>query len=139
MRDSRELYVFLIEDNAADARLVREAFKVSGRKVRLVSASNGAEALALLRRERPNLILLDLNLPAVDGREVLESLKSDKRMKHIPIAVLTSSDLPEDVIAAYRAGANCYVQKPLELNELFTRINGLIDFWADTAILPENA
>jgi len=129
-------YILLVEDNPADERLIREAFKAVNGKVTVLSAQSGAEALALLRRERPNLILLDLNLPGVDGREVLEQLKGDKRLRHLPIVVLTSSAMPEDIAAAYRAGANCYMQKPIELNDLFDKIRNLYEFWTQTALLP---
>jgi len=128
--------ILLVEDNPADERLIREAFKAAAADVGILAASNGAEALALLRRERPDMILLDLNLPAVDGREVLESLKSDKRLRHIPIVVLTSSRMPRDVLSAYRSGANCYMQKPIDLTQLFDKIKNLFQFWTETAVLP---
>jgi chemotaxis family two-component system response regulator Rcp1 len=128
--------VLLVEDNPGDERLVREAFKAANANVIITSASNGAEALALLRRTRPDLILLDLNLPMVDGREVLQEVKHDKRLRHIPVIILTSSVMPQDVLAAYRAGANCYMQKPMDLASLFARIRELIEFWTRTAILP---
>lgn len=128
--------VLLVEDNPGDERLIREAFKTTNADVTVMCANSGAEALALLRRERPNFILLDLNLPAVDGREVLQHLKADKRMRHIPIVVLTSSLLPQDIMAAYRSGANCYMEKPLEMPLLFQRIRDLFHFWTETAVLP---
>jgi len=128
--------ILLVEDNPADERLIREAFKAATADVCILAASNGAEALALLRRERPNMILLDLNLPAVDGREVLDSLKNDKRLRHIPIVVLTSSAMPRDVLSAYRSGANCYLQKPIDLSQLFDKIRNLFQFWTETAVLP---
>jgi len=128
--------VLLVEDNPGDERLIREGFKSTGADITVMCANSGAEALALLRRERPNLILLDLNLPAVDGREVLHNLKSDKRLRHIPIVVLTSSLLPQDILAAYRNGANCYMEKPLDLPVLFQRIRELFHFWTETAVLP---
>ncbi len=137
MADSqKKYYVLLVEDNPADERLIREAFNAACNDVAITSASNGAEALALLRRERPNFILLDLNLPAVDGREVLRQLKSDKRLRHIPIIVLTSSLMPRDILGAYRSGANCYLQKPLDLPVLFEKIRELYNFWTRTAVLP---
>ena len=136
MAGDQKYDVLLVEDNPADERLVREAFKAVRPDVHLLCASNGAEALALLRRTRPHLILLDLNLPAVDGREVLEQIKSDRRLRHIPVAVLTSSSIPQDVLAAYRNGANCYLQKPLDVTKLFDRIRDLMEFWTTTAILP---
>ncbi len=129
-------YVLLVEDNPADERLIREAFKATDPSVAVTVAGNGAEALALLRRERPNLIILDLNLPAVDGREVLDQLKGDKRMRHIPIVVFTSSVMPEDIMSCYRSGANCYLQKPMDLAVLFDRVRELLHFWTRTAVLP---
>ena len=131
-----KLNILLVEDNPADERLIREAFKAAAANVSILAASNGAEALALLRRERPDMILLDLNLPAVDGREVLDSLKNDKRLRHIPIVILTSSVMPRDVLAAYRSGANCYLQKPIDLAQLFDKIKNLFQFWTETAVLP---
>lgn len=133
---SRKYHVLLVEDNPADERLIREAFKAADANIALMTANNGAEALALLRRERPDFILLDLNLPAVDGREVLEELKCDKRLKHIPIVILTSSLMPQDIMAAYRSGANCYMQKPVELAALFEKVQQLYRFWTETAVLP---
>ena len=132
----RSCYVLVVEDNPGDQRLIREALQASGFDVTIRCAGNGAEALALLRRERPNLILLDLNLPAVDGREVLEQLKGDKRLRHIPIVVLTSSLMPQDILSAYVSGANCYLQKPIDLTVLFDRMRELISFWLHTAVLP---
>ncbi len=137
MADSqKKYYVLLVEDNPADERLIREAFEAAGNDIAIKCAGNGAEALALLRRERPNLILLDLNLPAVDGREVLQQLKCDKRLLHIPIVVLTSSVMPRDILGAYRSGANCYLQKPLDMPVLFEKIRELYHFWTRTAVLP---
>ena len=133
---ARTCYVLLVEDNPGDQRRIREALDASGFDVTIRCAGNGAEALALLRRERPNLILLDLNLPAVDGREVLDQLKADKRLQHIPIIVLTSSLMPQDILSAYRSGANCYMQKPLDLTVLFDRMRELISFWTRVAVLP---
>ena len=132
----RKYNILLVEDNPGDERLIREAFKAIEGDIAVMSANSGSEALALLRRERPDMILLDLNLPGVDGREVLQELKRDKRLRHIPIVVLTSSLMPGDVLSAYRAGANCYLQKPVDLTTLFEKIRELFHFWTDTAVLP---
>ncbi|HEX5432015.1 MAG TPA: response regulator [Bryobacteraceae bacterium] len=133
---AQQFYILLVEDNPADEQLMREAVAASGYRVRVMTAVNGAEALALMRRERPNLILLDLNLPAVDGRKVLQTLKAQARQRYVPIIVFTSSAAPHDIIAAYTAGANCYMRKPTDFDGLAERIKVLLHFWMEHVLFP---
>jgi len=136
-------HILLVEDNPGDVRLITESLDLSEWEARLSVVQDGATALAFLAQEgeyadapRPNLILLDLNLPRVDGREVLRRVKSDPDLAAIPMVVFTSSRAPEDVQAAYAAHGNCYVQKPLHLDGLSTALESIRDFWLNTTILP---
>jgi chemotaxis family two-component system response regulator Rcp1 len=128
--------LLLIEDNPGDVRLTEEAFRRVNESVRLHVATDGVEAMSFLRREgiyarvpRPVLILLDLNLPKLDGREVLSLIKADEQLKTIPVLVLTLSDAPADVTNSYQAQANCYLKKPLSLEEFQDLILSLDRFW----------
>jgi len=137
----RDLEILLVEDNPADVRLVKEAFKEVGASVALHSVGSGDAALAWLRREagtarRPDLVLLDLNLPGMSGREVLSALKHDTGLGSIPVVVLTSSAAPTDVLDCYERGANCYVVKPVDFAGMRRQLSGLRDFWRDVAVLP---
>src|SRR4051794_2001306 len=143
MRQDRELEILLVEDNIADARLTIEAFKSSALPHCLSHTVDGVEALEYLRREgrfsqarRPDLILLDLNLPRKDGRELLTEIKSDQQLKHIPVVVLTTSQAQEDILRAYSLYANCYVCKPMELDDFTRIIKSIEDFWLATVKLP---
>jgi len=136
MSQTEQTYVLVVEDDPAQQRLMQEALKETGRDVKLVAATSGAEAMALMQRERPNLILLDLSLPAMDGREVLKALKRDSRLNYIPIVVFTASSAEHDIVSAYSAGANCYLQKPPDFPELVRCMSALLNFWTDTASLP---
>ncbi|HEX9837178.1 MAG TPA: response regulator [Alphaproteobacteria bacterium] len=135
--------IMLVEDNPADARLTREALRESGVPTRLHHVSDGEQALDFLNRcngfdgsPRPDIILLDLNLPRMDGRDVLRELKSDPKLMTIPVVVLTTSEAEEDIIRSYELHANCYVQKPVDLDK-FLAILGLIEnFWLSTVRLP---
>src|SRR5438874_12852403 len=116
--------ILLVEDNPADVRLTREALKEGKVYNNLHWAKDGVEALEFLRREgkhakapRPDIILLDLNLPKKDGREVLSEIKSDDQLKHIPVVILTTSKAEEDVLRSYELHANCYVTKPVDLDK----------------------
>lgn len=139
----RTIHILLVEDNVGDARLVQEAFRHAGARCQLSHVVNGVEALEFLRRagpheraSRPDLILLDLNLPRKDGREVLAEIKSDVTLRRIPVIVLTTSQAQDDILCAYDLHANCYVTKPGELDE-FTRIIRCLDeFWLSVARLP---
>jgi two-component system, chemotaxis family, response regulator Rcp1 len=143
MRHDRELQILLVEDNMADARLTMEAFKSSQLTHSVNHALDGVEALEFLRREgkhqnapRPDLILLDLNLPRKDGREVLTEIKADQCFKRIPVVVLTTSDAQEDILRAYALYANCYVCKPMHYDDFHRVIKSIEDFWLTTVKLP---
>ena len=130
------LDLLLVEDNPGDVRLTEEAFRRVNDGVRLHVAADGVEAMAFLRREgvyagkpRPVLILLDLNLPKLDGREVLSLIKTDEQLQTIPVLILTLSDAPADVRNSYQARANCYLKKPLSLEEFQDLILSLNRFW----------
>lgn len=135
--------ILLVEDNPADALLTTKHLKRAKIANRVHIAEDGEEALAFLRREgkyaaavRPDLILLDLNLPKLDGREVLAAIKQDKSLRLIPVVVLTTSESEEDVARAYGFHANCYVVKPVDLEE-FSKLVGAIDnFWFTVVRLP---
>src|SRR5437764_5186692 len=143
MRQDRELEILLVEDNIADARLTIEAFKSSTLPHCLSHTQDGIEALEYLRREgrysqaqRPDLILLDLNLPRKDGREVLYDIKTDHALRRIPVVVLTTSQAQEDIQRAYSLYANCYICKPMELDDFTRIVKSIEDFWLTTAKLP---
>jgi len=128
--------ILMVEDNPADQRLAREV--LTSLKVRntVHMVADGNEAMAFLRRTgqysdkpRPDLILLDLNLPGKDGREVLGEIKADLTLKSIPVAVLTGSDAEQDVLRAYNLEANCYITKPLDPDQLFTILSFIDEFW----------
>lgn len=135
--------ILLVEDNPGDIRLIQEAFKEGGISSRLNIARDGEQALAFLRQEgvfakspRPAFILLDLNLPRKDGREVLYEIKRDKALRQIPVVILSTSTAAEDVRRAYDLHANCYVPKPLDVEKLVQLGKSLEEFWLSTAILP---
>jgi len=132
--------VLLVEDNPGDVRLTREALGETGRNLTLSVVNDGLDALRFLRREapyedapRPNLILLDLNLPKKDGREVLEEIKTDDELKLIPVVVMTTSDAHADIRRAYRLHANCYVTKPADFDAFVGLVKSLEQFWLATA------
>jgi CheY-like chemotaxis protein len=135
--------VLLVEDNAGDVRLAREAFRISEKPINLHVVGDGVEAMAFLRTEgahvhapRPHLILLDLNLPKMDGREVLAILKNDIDLKAIPIIVLTTSDAKTDIQYCYEHSANCYVRKPDDWDAYSHVVAGINSFWFTLARLP---
>jgi CheY-like chemotaxis protein len=135
--------ILLVEDNPGDARLAREAMAHSRLPSRLHDVSDGEQALAFLRHEgpyasapTPRLVLLDLNLPRRDGREVLEDMKRDPRLQHIPVVVLTSSQADEDILRSYRLHANCFITKPNNLDDLSSVLNGIERFWFGVVKLP---
>lgn len=135
--------ILLVEDNKADIRLIEEALKNSLVPHKVLSVRNGIEAMAFLRREggysqapRPNLILLDLNLPRKDGREVLAEIKADLNLKRIPIVILTTSRNEDDISQSYDLHVNCYITKSRNLNQLFEIVKGIEDFWLKLATLP---
>jgi CheY-like chemotaxis protein len=135
--------VLLVEDNDADVRLTREALREPGEDVRLSSVGDGEQALAFLRKQegfadapRPDLVLLDLNLPRKNGLEVLEELRADPEVASIPVVMLTSSSARSDIEAAYAAGVNAFVVKPHELDAFMDLIGAIRRFWLEVARLP---
>ena len=130
--------VLLVEDNPGDVRLTREALKDAKVLNNLSVVPDGVEALAFLRRSgpyravpRPDLILLDLNLPKVDGREVLEEIKADEAFQHIPVVILTSSQAEQDILESYRLRANAYVTKPVDLEQFLKVVRSIEHFWLE--------
>ena len=139
----RSTVILLVEDNPGDIRLVREAMRERRMQVDLHAVENGVEALAFLRREdgyarapRPDLILLDLNLPKMDGRGVLAEVKEDIDLRRIPVVVLTASQAEEDILRAYDLRANCYVTKPLDLDQFMDAVQTIQNFWMSVVKLP---
>ncbi len=139
----KSIDILLVEDNPGDADLAREALQESLRGSRLFVVSDGEKAMAFLRRQgaypdapRPDLVLLDLNLPRKDGRDVLAELKADAHLKRIPVVVLTTSRTEEDVLKCYNLHANCYVVKPLDVNQFMHVIKAIQMFWMTIAVLP---
>ncbi len=137
------IVVLLVEDNPGDVRLTREAFREANMSIRLHVASDGVEAMAFVRHEaahadapRPDLILLDLNLPKMDGREVLAQIKGDKDLKTIPTIILTTSGAQADILKSYQLHANAYVSKPLQLDAFQSLVSTINDFWLTKAKLP---
>ena len=142
---ARPAEILLVEDNPSDVRLAVEVFKhVKGRN-KLTVAKDGFEALAILRREgryagaaRPDIVLLDLNLPNKDGREVLAEIKADRNLRSIPVIALTTSRTREDVLMAYDLHANCYITKPVDLDQFLAVVKSIENFWLNLARLPQN-
>jgi len=137
--------ILLVEDNPGDVRLTREALKEAKVINNLTVLKDGVEALAFLRQQgpyggavMPHLILLDLNLPKKDGREVLAEIKTDERLKRIPVVVLTTSQDEQDVFKSYNLHANCYVTKPVDLEQFMTVVKSIEDFWLGIVMLPKN-
>ena len=141
--DEMPIEVLLVEDSPGDVRLTQEAFKESGKAVRLHLAADGIEAMAFLRREgvyadavRPDLILLDLNLPKMDGRQVLALIKEDQGLRIIPTIILTTSDDESDVMISYQLQANCYLRKPAHWDAFDNLVRSINAFWLTKAKLP---
>src|SRR5277367_5547919 len=139
------IQVLLVEDSPGDVRLTQEAFRDVNASVRLHVVSDGVEAMAFLRHEgvyvnapRPDLILLDLNLPRMDGREVLAHIKADDTLKTIPTVILTTSEAEADIIKSYQLRANCYLTKPVQLDEFESLVKSINDFWLTKARLPQH-
>ena len=140
---ARLIEILMVEDNPGDVRLAQEAMKEAKMSNRLTVVHDGVEAMAYLRREgrfaeavRPDLILLDLNLPRKDGREVLAELKSDPDLKSIPVVVLTTSRAEQDVEGAYKLHANCYITKPVDFNQFMKVVQQIDNFWVNVVTLP---
>jgi len=133
----------LVEDSPGDVRLTREAFREANSSIHMHVAADGVEAMEFLRHEgthihapRPDLILLDLNLPKMDGREVLARIKEDARLKTIPTVILTTSDSEVDIARSYQLQANCYLSKPAQLEAFEALVKSINDFWLTKAKLP---
>jgi two-component system, chemotaxis family, response regulator Rcp1 len=138
--------VLLVEDNPGDVRLTQEAFCASNRAINLHVATDGVEAMNFLKRTgalsgvpRPDLILLDLNLPKMDGREVLSHIKEDESLKLIPTVILTTSDAESDIVRSYQLQANCYLTKPVQLEAFEGLVQSINDFWLTMVKLPKTA
>jgi CheY-like chemotaxis protein len=142
-KNSRPVEVLLVEDNPGDVRLTQEAFKDGRVLVNLTVAEDGVQAMEILNRKgsydkspRPDLILLDLNLPKKNGREVLVEIKADEDLRRIPVIVMTTSKAEQDIYRAYNLNANCYVTKPVELEEFLNVVRSIEDFWLTIVTLP---
>jgi CheY-like chemotaxis protein len=138
--------ILLVEDNPGDVRLTKEALRDGKVRNNLNVAKDGVEALEFLRREgrhanapRPDLILLDLNLPRMSGREVLAEIKQDPELSTIPVVVLTTSQAEQDIVKAYELNANCYVTKPVDLDQFITVVKSIEDFWLTIVRLPNRS
>jgi two-component system, chemotaxis family, response regulator Rcp1 len=142
--EGRPIQVLLVEDSPGDVRLTREAFRDANTAIHLHVASDGVEAMVFLRRQgaqvhapRPDLVLLDLNLPKMDGRQVLAHIKEDDRLKTIPTVILTTSGAEADITTSYQLHANCYLRKPVQLDEFEALVKSINDFWLTKVMLPE--
>jgi CheY-like chemotaxis protein len=138
------IQVLLVEDSPGDVRLTQEAFREANKSILLHIAADGVEAMAFLKREgphanapRPDLILLDLNLPKMDGREVLAHIKGDDSLKTIPTVILTTSEAEADIVNSYQLRANCYLSKPVQLDAFESLVKSINDFWLTKAKLPQ--
>ncbi len=136
--------ILMVEDNPGDARLTREALKESKVCNNLHHVRDGVEAMEFLRKEgefghapMPDIILLDLNLPRKDGRQVLAELKAIPHLKHIPVVVLTTSEAEQDIVKSYELHANCYITKPVDLDKFVEIIHGIENFWLSIVKLPQ--
>lgn len=137
--------ILLVEDNPGDVRLTQEGLKEGKVRNNLHVVMDGVEAMAFLNREekyadapKPDLILLDLNLPRKDGREVLAEIKADEKLKHIPVVILTTSTADEDIIKIYNLHANCFISKPVDLEQFMTVVKAIENFWFTVVKLPSD-
>jgi CheY-like chemotaxis protein len=142
-KDDADMQVLLVEDSLGDVRLTQEAFHEANEAIRLHVVFDGMEAMAFLRQEapharapRPDIILLDLNLPRMDGREVLARIKEDETLKMIPTIILTTSAAESDIQKSYKLQANCYLNKPVELDAFENLVQSINDFWLTKVKLP---
>lgn len=141
----KSIDILLVEDNPGDADLAREALEGSKINNKLYVVGDGEAAMYFLNKSdgyenkpRPDLILLDLNLPKKDGREVLADIKAHENLKRIPVVILTTSDAEEDVLKSYDHHANCYITKPIDLNQFVKVVRSIEDFWFSIVVLPPN-
>ncbi len=146
MKQGTPVEILLVEDNPGDVRLTIEGLKEGKVKNNLHVVGDGVEALAFLRKEGkygdvvcPDLILLDWNLPKKNGREVLEEIKEDEVLRHIPVVVLTTSKAEQDILKAYSLHANCYITKPVDLDQFIAVVESIEDFWFTIVKLPRDA
>jgi CheY-like chemotaxis protein len=145
MEYGRLIHILLVEDNPADVRLTREALKEGKVRNNMTVVNDGVEALAILRREgkyadaaRPDLILLDLNLPKKGGMEVLAEIKKDEDLRRIPAVILTTSQAEQDIVGSYDMHANAYVTKPVDLEQFITVVKTIEGFWLEIVRLPSD-
>jgi len=145
-RAGKPIEILLVEDSPGDVRLTLEAFRNSNPSVHLHVVTDGAEAMAFLRHQtahsdapRPDLILLDLNLPKMDGRDVLAHIKQDADLKTIPTVILTTSNDEVDIVKSYKLQANCYLNKPVQLDQFDNLVKSINDFWLRDAELPKQS
>ena len=143
--EEKPAVVLLVEDSPGDVRLTKEAFRDANPAIRLHIASDGVEAMAFLRHDgvnadspRPDLILLDLNLPRMDGREVLAMIKADPSLRTIPTVILTTSELETDVLKSYELAANAYLNKPAQWDAFDSLVKSTTDFWLNKVKLPRH-
>ena len=139
----RPIEILMVEDNPGDVRLTVEALKEGKVRNNFHTVEDGEEALAYLRRQdpygqapRPDLVLLDLNLPKKNGREVLEEIKADPELKRIPVVILTISQAEQDIIKSYNLHANCYITKPVDLDQFLDVVKSIENFWLTVVMLP---
>jgi len=140
------IHILLVEDSPGDVRLTREAFRETNGSVQLHVANDGVEAMSFLRREganadapRPDFILLDLNLPRMDGREVLVHIKEDHDLRTIPTIILTTSEADADILKSYELNANAYLKKPVTLEAFDSLVRSINDFWVTKVMLPQRS
>jgi len=143
--DLKPIEILMVEDSAGDAELLLDFLEQSKVKNRIHWVKDGEEAMAFVHREGehagkpvPDLILLDLNLPRKDGREVLSEIKTDPKLAHIPVVILTSSKSEEDIVRSYRLQANCYISKPVNLEQFVKVVRSIDDFWLSVVRLPNS-
>jgi len=145
LKNLKPIEILMVDDNLSDIRLTHEAFKDSKLRNNVHEVYDGTEAMAFLRKEgkyalapRPDIILLDLNMPKKDGHEVLEEIKSDPDLKSIPVVILTVSQAEEDILKSYDLYANCYITKPVDLDQFIKVVKSLENFWFTIVKLPPN-
>ena len=145
MTYTRPIDILIVEDNPGDIVLMSEALKDSGIPHRLSIVKDGVKAIDFLHKTgefaqspRPVLVILDLNLPGKDGREVLEAIKSDPDLKRIPVVVFSGSNSPSDILSSYNKCANCYIVKPVDLEKYTTKVHAILDFWLNQVSLPSD-
>ncbi len=143
-KPAEPIHILIVEDNPGDARLAVEALAEGKVSNKISIVQDGVEAISFLRREngysdapRPDLILLDLNLPKMNGKDVLAIIKEDSKLKRIPVVILTTSDADQDIFATYDLHANCYITKPVDFNQFINVIQSIEDFWLSIVKLPK--